>query len=125
MLFVEKSYLFLFLPVVIVLFYTLTPRFGAQAGFIVLLVASLIFYLPLGTRDTLLLLASVTLNFAAVRALLILSEEQVLLRWLIHAAGQTYNFTSLFWFKYGFVLTLLTLEKEQNFSLVNSLIPIG
>jgi len=126
MIFVDPVFIFLFLPATVTLFYRLTTRFGARAGFIVLLIASLLFYCPWGFRNTIVLVASFTLNFACIYTLLVARDERERLRWLIHAAGQLYNFGSLFLFKYSIFLTgLQNVANGQHFSLINIAIPIG
>jgi alginate O-acetyltransferase complex protein AlgI len=126
MLFTDPVFLFLFLPVVAAIFYLVAPRFGTHAGFVVLVLASLVFYAPWGLRNSLLLVASFTVNFAVAYFLLLLPDARKSLRSLLHALGQLYNFGMLFWFKYSFFVThMFSGGGNSQFSLVNIAIPIG
>src|SRR5580693_2739735 len=105
MLFTDPVFLFLFLPIVAAIFYYIAPRFGANAGFIVLLLSSLVFYSPWGLQNLLLLILSFTVNFVVSYYLLLVPDENRRPRWLLHALGQLFNFGMLFWFKYSFFVT--------------------
>lgn len=100
MVFSDPFFLFAFLPLSCLLFYVMAGRFGANAGMAVMLVASLIFYVPHGLFNLLLLMASVTINFAIGSALISLPDASARQRKSLFIAGELLNFAILVWFKY-------------------------
>src|ERR1700679_988114 len=101
MLFTDPVFLFLFLPIVAAIFYWVAPRYGNTGAFIVLILASMVFYSPWGLQNSLLLFASFTVNFIVSYWLLKLPGANNWGGWLLHFFGQIYNFGTLFWFKYS------------------------
>lgn len=127
MLFIDPRFLFLFLPVACGAFYFICRRFGSTAGLSILLFASLIFYAQWGTRNFELLAVAVTVNFSVSLYLMNAPDAQVTSRRSAHAAGQLYNFGTLFFYKYsaGFFALFTPGVAAKGFSLVNLAIPIG
>jgi alginate O-acetyltransferase complex protein AlgI len=124
MLFTDPVFLFLLLPLACITFYWLTPRFGSSAGFTLLLIISLLFYWSWGTYYLALLTLSFTVNFIAAYILLVAADELTALRRGALYLGQLYNFGTLIWFKYRFVLLLFG-KTQQGYSLIDVAIPIG
>ena len=128
MLFTDPIFLFLLFPLACLLFYRFTPRRGPSFGLAILLVISLIFYLPWGWHYFSLLIASITVNFATAYALLVTPDNDVRRRKLALSLGLLYNFGSLIWFKYRLPVlygTGLLEAPHANLSLVDLAIPIG
>ncbi|MGC9954218.1 MAG: MBOAT family O-acyltransferase [Rhizomicrobium sp.] len=125
MLFTSPTFLFLLYPLALVAFYMLTPRFGASFGLGLLLIVSLLFYTAWGSFYFLLLICSITANFASVYFLLTTPDEKRYRRlflWL----GLVYDFGTLFWFKYRwFVVSTFTSGTAHDFSVVDLAIPVG
>jgi D-alanyl-lipoteichoic acid acyltransferase DltB (MBOAT superfamily) len=124
MLFTDPVFLFLLLPVACGLLYLLTPRYGTTVGFSSLLALSLLFYWTWGTYYLLVLTASITVNFLAACCVLRMPDERTQARRTALWLGQIYNFGTLIWFKYRFLLMLFNGAHRQ-FSLVDAAIPIG
>lgn len=118
MLFSSLVFLFYFLPAVLLTYY-LFPRFGKNA---VLLFFSLLFYAWGGTGLTLLLIASVTLNFLIAKQI---NRRIYAKRWLI--AGITGNVLLLVIFKYTgfFVENIGLLFHTDTSDWVHIALPIG
>ena len=123
MLFTDPVFLLLLLPLACVLFYSVTPRFGASAGFGLLLVVSLLFYWAWGTFYLILLVLSFTANFISACALLRIADERRNARRAALTLGLLYNFGTLIWFKYRFFF--ISLGGGASYSLVDVAIPIG
>ncbi|MGE5563989.1 MAG: MBOAT family O-acyltransferase [Bacillota bacterium] len=100
MIFSDPSFLFLVLPLTLLLFYAAVPRLGKTAGMGIVFVASLIIYWPWGERNVTILLASVLVNYTAAITLLSLPPERQGLRKTVLALGLGYDLLSLAWFKY-------------------------
>ncbi len=124
MLFTDPAFLFLLLPLACCLLYFLTPRYGSAVGFSSLLCLSLLFYWTWGTFYLAVLAASITVNFVAACFVLTTPDEQTRARRTVLWLGQLYNFGTLIWFKYRFLLLLFNSAQHQ-FSLVDIAIPIG
>jgi alginate O-acetyltransferase complex protein AlgI len=98
MLFSSFTYLTMFLPVV-ALAYAAFRRFGgATAGQACLLLASIVFYTFSGTRNLVLLLASIAFNWLVVRSMAASAVDRTRRLWLI--LGLTANVALLLAFKY-------------------------
>lgn len=128
MIFTEPLFLFLLFPLACFLFYLFTPKRGPSFGLGILLVISLLFYLPWGWEYFGLLVLSITANFFAAYILLATPDEKKKRRKAALALGLLYNFGSLGWFKYMLPLLhhygLIT-GTSDNFSVVDIAIPIG
>jgi alginate O-acetyltransferase complex protein AlgI len=124
MLFTDPVFLFLLLPVACCLFYFISPRFGSSAGCAILLILSLLFYWTWGTHYLAVLSLSFTANFIAACTILVTPIEQRSIRRTALWLGQFYNFGTLVWFKYRF-LVLLFSGAQQHYSFIDVAIPIG
>jgi alginate O-acetyltransferase complex protein AlgI len=124
MLFTDPVFIFLLLPLACCLLYFLTPRYGSTIGFSSLLGLSLLFYWTWGTFYLMVLAASITVNFVAACSVLTMPDERTQSRRTVLWLGQIYNFGTLVWFKYRFLLLLFN-STQQQFSLVDVAIPIG
>lgn len=109
MLFVEPFFLLVFLPLALLAFYAAARRFGMHGALTVLFAASCIFYAKWGLFYFALMMLGTLINFS-VASQLIASRplSNAARNWLL-AAGQSYNFGTLLYFKYVpylvFVLT--------------------
>jgi alginate O-acetyltransferase complex protein AlgI len=124
MLFTDPVFLFLVLPLACGIFYLLTPRFGSSAGYAWLLIVSMLFYWTWGTYYLAILTLSCTVNFSAACIILMMPVEKVSARRAALLLGQLYNFGTLIWFKYRFLVLLLS-GAQQHYSLIDIAIPIG
>lgn len=96
MLFSSYAFIFLFLPLAVVGYYTVRAGLGARAGIAFLIFASLVFYASWNPPYLALLLASIGMNyFVATR---LVAENPHRRRWL--AAGIGANLALLGYFKY-------------------------
>ncbi|OYW52451.1 MAG: hypothetical protein B7Y80_18665 [Hyphomicrobium sp. 32-62-53] len=105
--------------------YRLSAKFGTHAGLSVIFVTSIIFYIPWGALPFVLLIASVLVNFSIGATLLLMRPERARERILILAAGQLYNFASLFWFKYKYLLDIFSASAAPELTAENIAIPAG
>ena len=118
MLFSSLAFLFYFLPAVLLMYY-LFPRFGRNA---VVLFFSLLFYAWGGTGLTLLLIASVTINFLIAKQI---NRRMYAKRWL--TVGVIGNVLLLVIFKYTgfFVSNIGSLFQIDTHDWVHIALPIG
>ena len=100
MLFNSYVFLFVFLPLTLLVWHLTSRRFGGQAARFALLTASLMFYSTAGLWFLLLLVASMVVNFYLGRWLGSDSMSPGGRRALL-AAGITANLALLGWFKYA------------------------
>ena len=101
MLFSTNTFLFLFLPVVL-LGYQAVSRLGSRAVFLWLGLMSLVFYGYWNPKFLFLLLGSIALNFGASRLIAGSRTAERRSAWL--TAAIVANLSLLFWFKYLFPL---------------------
>ncbi|HYM35278.1 MAG TPA: MBOAT family O-acyltransferase [Steroidobacteraceae bacterium] len=125
MLFTTAAFAFLFLPVVIIGFYSIA-RLSHMWAAAWLFAASVFFYGYWMPSFTLLLLSSIVVNFFVGRRIGVnLAERRSIARgWMI--AGVIFNLAVLSYFKYAnfFIDTARTLT-HLNLPLVNVILPIG
>lgn len=109
MVFVDPFFLIVFLPVVLALFYGVTPRLGGNAGLAILLLVSIVFYAKFGLAFAALLLSSIAVNFAAGATLVQTDDARDAVRKGALILGQAWNFGALLYFKYWlYIGALLT-----------------
>ena len=126
MLFSSFSFLFVFFPIVVILYYVF--RFNKNAKNFVLLVASLLFYAWGEPRYVLLMISMIIISY--IFALLIQSyrkprkKKSLKIYLLIAAIG--INLLLLVYFKYfNFILENVNLIFSTNFEMGNVVLPIG
>ncbi|MBK4730419.1 MBOAT family protein [Oxynema sp. CENA135] len=118
MLFSSTIFIFLFLPLVLLAYWTVKPR---SLRNLVLLFASLFFYAWGELQFTLLILASIAINYTI--ALAIESYHQKSQKKLLLTLGITANLGILFWFKYS---TFFSQALDRFFSSIEAIaIPIS
>ena len=105
MIFTDPIFLFVFLPIVLIAFYTISHFFGKNYALAVLFVSSIIFYIPHSLFSVVLLILALAVNFGVAMALNFLDDEDRN-RKRIYLFGQAYNILSLCYFKYK-IVTLL------------------
>lgn len=103
MSFVDPAFLFAFLPITLILFYTAGRWLGRAAAMAVLTVASILFCVPFGWRFTVLMLASAAVNAVFCRALAGSGGTPRARKWLLYG-GVAFNLGLLAVFKYWAVL---------------------
>jgi alginate O-acetyltransferase complex protein AlgI len=99
-LFVQPFFLLVVLPLALLLFYSVARRTGPVGGLTVIVATSAIFYAPYGRIPFLLLLFSLTVNFAFGYALGSARSENNRRRMALFTAGILFNFSLLGAFKY-------------------------
>jgi D-alanyl-lipoteichoic acid acyltransferase DltB (MBOAT superfamily) len=124
MIFTDPLFLFVFLPITLTIFYTVTHYFDKNKALLVLFVSSLIFYIPHSLFSTVLLICALIVNFTVAVKITQLDDGSNL-RKKIYYFGQTYNLLSLCYFKYK-IITLLFGENSGTFAeLAGLAIPAG
>ncbi|MCL4135931.1 UNVERIFIED_CONTAM: hypothetical protein GTU68_015388 [Idotea baltica] len=101
MLFNAHSFIFIFLPITLVIYHWLSSRGHATYAISSLIIASLTFYGWWEPRYLLLILSSVAINFAVANGLMALSNQRTKARKVLLAIGVTANLGALAWFKYA------------------------
>ena len=105
MIFTDPIFLFVFLPIALVAFYTIAHFLGKNAALTVLFIFSIIFYIPYSLTSAVLLILALTVNFIVGVTITFLEHDNKN-RKRIYLAGQAYNIISLCYFKYK-IVTLL------------------
>lgn len=100
MLFVQPLFLFVVLPIGVVLFYSIGRIGGPLSATAVLVFTSLVFYAPYGPGPLTLLVGSLCINFLTGFHLLNCSNKRKTVRRTLLLIGQVVNFGGLFVFKY-------------------------
>lgn len=119
MLFNSYEFIFLFLPVTIIIFFALSGQ-KLRAAWLVL--ASIFFYGYWDFRYVALLIFSILTNFFVGRKIFHSSTQKK--SWLI--AGIIFNLSLLFYFKYvGFFLTNINFFFGKNFFVPEIILPLG
>ncbi len=120
MSFISYSFIFIFLPAMVVGFYSLN-RINIQWGKAYLTIGSLIFYWFAGWRAFLVLVVSILFNWRIDS--LIQKKNSCRTWYLVSVIG---NITILFLFKYvGFTLEILNTLAGTDFALKQLIIPLG
>jgi D-alanyl-lipoteichoic acid acyltransferase DltB (MBOAT superfamily) len=120
MLFHSYEFLFVFLPVVLAGFLLLEKAGRREAALGWLAVASLFFYGWWSYKDLVLILLSMTVNYAAVRMLSRRPSRTLL------AAGIVFNLALIVWFKYaGFLANNVAALTGSSFHLQAIVLPLG
>ena len=101
MLFNAHSFIFLFLPITLIVFHVLCARGRASYAVSSLILASLVFYGWWEPRYLLLILSSVAVNFLIAKKIMSLAGEAGFLRKSLLIVGVGINLTALGWFKYA------------------------
>lgn len=119
MLFNSYEFIFLFLPVTIIIFFALS---GSKLRAAWLVLASIFFYGYWDFRYVALLIFSILTNFFVGRKIFHSSTQKK--SWLI--AGIVFNLSLLFYFKYtGFFLSNVNAFFHQNFFVPEIILPLG
>src|SRR6186997_2456755 len=124
MIFTDPLFLFVFLPVVCLMFYGATTWVGPTAGLAVIFTSSLVFYAPWGWNNLALLMTSVTVNFLLAQAMLSMPVERVSARRTLLITGETFNFAALFYFKYRLLNVITAALGGQGLTTAQWAIPI-
>lgn len=106
MIFTDPLFLFIFLPLTLISFYTILSIYGRNAALAILFISSIIFYVPHSILSTILLLAALSFNFAVAIIITRMGDYQPF-RKRIYFLGQLYNIATLCYFKYKIVSVLL------------------
>ncbi len=124
MLFSSQVFLFAFLPVALVVFYLLAPRFGHRIAACWLVGASLFFYGWWNPRNLPILLASILFNFLLSATMA--RSEAVKRRRVLVTVGVVANLSLLAYYKYSaFFLLNLNHAIHANFPLTALVLPLG
>jgi alginate O-acetyltransferase complex protein AlgI len=122
MLFNSYIFIFLFLPITLLLFFSFA-RYSHRAGLVVLFLASLIFYNWYDYRYTILLLFSISVNFITSKSILKSSQAN---RKYYFWFGIIFNLGLLGYFKYvNFFIDNVNVAFNTTLSIKNIALPIG
>ncbi|MDB5579746.1 MAG: putative rane protein involved in D-alanine export [Bradyrhizobium sp.] len=126
MIFTDPAFLFLYLPVFCLIFYSCGRWLGPKSAVCVLFVASIICYIPWGISVTILLLFSIFVNF--LLGVLLANDNSSLndqKKKILYASGQLFNFVILIWFKYHFIQLLFSIVDHKPLDFATVMIPAG
>ena len=124
MIFTDPLFLFVFLPIALIVFYTIAYYRGKNAALAVLFVASVIFYIPFGMVSTILLLLALVVNFSVAAAIHFMEDGSRRRVWT-YFSGQAYNLISLCYFKYKIVTLLFGPSAGLGADIAGLAIPAG
>ncbi|QFS83114.1 Peptidoglycan O-acetyltransferase [Roseivivax sp. THAF40] len=124
MIFTDPIFLFVFLPIVLISFYTISGFFGKNAALLVLFISSIIFYIPHSISSAVLLIISLIVNFIVGVAIISIKEESKRRR-NIYLFGQGYNIVTLCYFKYKIVMLLFGPSAGLMVDIAGVAIPAG
>lgn len=101
MLFNAHSFIFLFLPITLLIYHWLSTRGGPNYAISSLIIASLVFYGWWEPGYLVLILASVAGNYAIASGLMAISKDNKVARSALLFVGVSLNLAALGWFKYA------------------------
>jgi len=101
MLFNAHSFIFLFLPITLLVYHWLSTRGEPRYAISSLILASLVFYGWWEPGYLVLILASVAVNFGIASGLMAISKEKKVARGALLFIGVSLNLGALGWFKYA------------------------
>ena len=87
MIFTDPLFLFVFLPIVLITFYTISHFAGKNAALIVLFVSSIIFYIPHSWFSVALLIIALIVNFVIALAITFMDDEDKRRKELVKTTG--------------------------------------
>lgn len=119
--FTNPLFFLLILPLICAAFYSTVRRFGTTAGMGILLLVSTLLYATWGWTSLAILAVAVTVNYLALRQILVTADNCKVRRRTMFWLGQIFNFATLIWFKYRFAF----MAGNAGFSLVDAAIPLG
>ena len=124
MLFNSYSFLLIFLPIVICVYYWATSRYSKAAPQLILLVASLYFYAFWNIYYLPLLVASILINFLVGNKIFRSDNNEIKKNWLIF--GLLANLASLIYFKYAnFVVDEISQLTQATYNFEKILLPLA
>lgn len=123
-LFTDPIFVFLFLPLSVLVAHVLATRVGKTATLASIILFSLVFYGLWGLDYLLILAISVLMNWTIASFLLSSGDTRVARKRISLYCGQVFNILLLVWFKYSFYFTFLYGEAAE-MSLETIAIPIG
>lgn len=122
MLFNSYEFIFVFLPVTLIVFFAVAKIFGGKFAAAWLVFASIIFYGYWDFRYVPLLIVSIVTNFLVGRKIFNSAARKKF--WLI--AGIIFNLSLLFYFKYaGFFISNINFFFGRNFFVPEIILPLG
>ncbi len=122
MLFNSAEFIFVFLPVTLIIYFLLAHQQYDRAPKIWLVFASLVFYGWWNPKYLVLILVSIIVNFSIAKAM---ADEQRY-RKLFLIAGLTFNLLLLGYYKYAdFFITNFNVVFDSDFNLINIILPLG
>lgn len=101
MLFNAHSFIFLFLPVTLLIYHWLSSRGQPVHAISSLIIASLVFYGWWEPAYLVLILASIAVNFGIASGLMAIPKNNKIARWVLLFVGVSLNLGALGWFKYA------------------------
>ncbi len=126
MLFNAHSFIFLFLPITLMVFHWLCVRGQSSYAISSLILASLVFYGWWEPRYLLLILASVALNYAVAQRLIAIDSSFKKMRTGLLLFGVAVNLIALVWFKYAnFLVDSSNAVLGSDFHLQTIILPLA
>ncbi len=124
MLFTDPIFIFLFLPLSVLVAHVLATRVGKTATLLSIIMFSLVFYGMWGLNYLLILTISVLMNWTVASYLLSSDDTKITAKKAVLYCGQAFNILLLVWFKYSFYFTFLQPETAE-IQIETIAIPIG
>ena len=134
MIFSSYSFLFAFLPIVVLVYFGIAKYVNRTAQHIFLVLASLFFYgyidivdgVRTGIPHVAIIMLSVIVNFGAAKVTNIIKTDKSLLRRLVFIFAILFNVGLLGYYKYArFILENVNIVFDTNFTIKYLILPIG
>lgn len=134
MVFSSYSFLFVFLPIVLIVYFGMAKYVTRTTQHIFLVAASLVFYayndivygITTGIPYVLLIMSSVAVNFACAKIIAAIKEDKSILRKTVFIISILFNVGLLGYYKYStFILENINIVFDTSFTLKYIVLPIG
>lgn len=134
MVFSSYSFLFVFLPIVLIVYFGMAKYVTRTTQHIFLVAASLVFYayndivygITTGIPYVLLIMSSVAVNFACAKVIAAIKEDKSILRKTVFIISILFNVGLLGYYKYStFILENINIVFDTSFTLKYIVLPIG
>lgn len=124
MLFNSYIFIFMFLPITLLLYFGFNKIKKYEIAKLVLVIASLYFYAYFNVKYLFIIVASILINYLFNRIFRKLKNKNF--RKILLIIGVAFNIGMIFYYKYyDFVISTINSLASTNFNLINVMLPLG
>lgn len=124
MLFNSYIFIFVFLPITLLLYFGFNKIKKYEIAKLVLVIASLYFYAYFNVKYLFIIVASILINYLFNRIFRKLKNKNF--RKILLIIGVAFNIGMIFYYKYyDFVISTINSLASTNFNLINVMLPLG